>query len=186
MMNFFMGPHKKLLWPLLIFLGLVVFLYSQLNNPKTIKAHTQLNQMFPEFTRPNTLDATQNITLDQILGEPALINIWSTWCPQSQLEHLTLMKLFNQSIKIYGIPYKSDPVLVQEWLEKQGNPYQKVIHDEGELALNLGVTGTPETFLIDSNGRIVLHYSGLFTEAVWNEHFKPIYQKCLSPSKTKQ
>ena len=83
------------------------------------------------------------------------------------------MYLKSQGIPILGLNYKDEREDAIEWLNKYGNPYEDNIYDyKGSLALDLGVTGAPETFLI-INGQVVAHYQGEVNEMVWNEVFVP-------------
>ena len=90
------------------------------------------------------------------------------------VEHPYLSKLSNNGIKIIGLNYKDDRSDALVWLNKFDNPYDLIIHDfKGTLALDLGVTGAPETFLVN-NGKVVAHYQGEVNQIVWNEVFQPI------------
>jgi cytochrome c biogenesis protein CcmG/thiol:disulfide interchange protein DsbE len=84
------------------------------------------------------------------------------------------MYLNKQGIPILGLNYKDEKEDAINWLKKYGNPYKDNIHDyKGSLALDLGVTGAPETFLI-INGQVVAHYQGEVNETIWNDVFLPI------------
>ena len=90
------------------------------------------------------------------------------------VEHPYLSKLSKNGIKIVGLNYKDDRSDALVWLNKFDNPYDLIIHDfKGTLALDLGVTGAPETFLVN-NGKVVAHYQGEVNQTVWNEVFQPI------------
>ena len=85
-----------------------------------------------------------------------------------------IIKSLNNGIKIVGLNYKDDRSDALAWLNKFDNPYDLIIHDiKGTLALDLGVTGAPETFLVN-NGKVVAHYQGEVNQIVWNEVFQPI------------
>ena len=81
-----------------------------------------------------------------------LLNIWASWCSTCRLEHPILIDIAKrQHIPIYGIDYKDSRAQAITWLKQYGNPYQKIGFDEnGQAAINLGVYGTPETFIINS------------------------------------
>ena len=83
------------------------------------------------------------------------------------------MRLKEQGITIVGLNYKDDSEDAINWLSKYGNPYETIIYDfKGSLALDLGVTGAPETFLIN-DGKIVAHYQGEINEVIWSNVFIP-------------
>ena len=108
------------------------------------------------------------------LPDTYFLNVWASWCITCMVEHPYLSKLSNNGIKIVGLNYKDDRSDALAWLNKFDNPYDLIIHDfKGTLALDLGVTGAPETFLVN-NGKVVAHYQGEVNQTVWNEVFQPI------------
>jgi len=102
------------------------------------------------------------------------LNVWATWCVACLVEHPFLMELRNESrIKIYGLNYKDDRNKALKLLHKIGDPYEFSIFDkEGKLAIDLGVYGAPETFLIDNQGIIRVRHVGVLTQEVWEQKFK--------------
>jgi cytochrome c biogenesis protein CcmG/thiol:disulfide interchange protein DsbE len=126
---------------------------------------------FPKFEL-ETLTG-EKIFNSRIEGNDLLLNVWASWCITCRVEHPYLMNLKRQGIPILGLNYKDEREDAIEWLNKYGNPYEDNIYDyKGSLALDLGVTGAPETFLI-INGQVVAHYQGEVNEMVWNEVFVP-------------
>lgn len=106
-----------------------------------------------------------------------LINVWASWCITCRVEHGFLVNLSNQNIPIIGLNYKDEKEDAIEWIERFGDPYKFIIHDlKGELALDLGVTGAPETFLV-SNGTLIAHYRGEVNDMIWKDVFMPIIKK---------
>ena len=102
------------------------------------------------------------------------MNVWASWCITCLVEHPYLMELDKKGINIIGLNYKDEKIDALNWLEKYGNPYELIIHDlKGTLALDLGVTGAPETFLIE-DGRVVAHYQGEVNKRIWRDVFQPI------------
>ncbi|NCU88084.1 MAG: DsbE family thiol:disulfide interchange protein [Proteobacteria bacterium] len=94
-----------------------------------------------------------------------------------RIEHGFLVKLSSQGIPIMGLNYKDERIDAINWITKFGDPYKFIIHDlKGELALDMGVTGAPETFLIN-NGKIIAHYRGEVNEMIWSDVFSPIIKK---------
>ena len=106
-----------------------------------------------------------------------LINVWASWCITCRIEHGFLVKLSAKGIPIMGLNYKDERIDAINWITKFGDPYKFIIHDlKGELALDMGVTGAPETFLIN-NGKIIAHYRGEVNEMIWSDVFSPIIKK---------
>ncbi len=101
-----------------------------------------------------------------------LVNVWASWCGVCRQEHAYLKQLQQQGIAIVGLNYRDQRLSALNYLEQLGNPYLNVIFDpEGKLALDLGVIGTPETYLVTKSGKILYKHSGLFDDRVWQKHF---------------
>ena len=133
------------------------------------------NFALPEFNLEE-LDESRSIDSSD-LGDDYIINVWASWCITCRVEHPYLMSLNKKGVPIIGLNYKDERNDALEWLSKFGNPYERIIHDyKGTLALDLGVTGAPETFLVQ-NGKIIAHYQGEINESIWNEVFSPIIEE---------
>lgn len=165
-----------MLLPLVLFLGVAVFLYRGLYlNPAELPS-ALIDKPFPEFSLRH-VQSDRIITRADLLGKPALVNIWGTWCVACRVEHPVLNKLAQQGVVIYGVNYKDINADALKWLKDFHNPYQLNIRDdEGSLGLNLGVYGAPETFLIDSKGIIRHKFVGVVDETVWREKLAGLYQ----------
>jgi cytochrome c biogenesis protein CcmG/thiol:disulfide interchange protein DsbE len=84
----------------------------------------------------------------------------------------------NKQLQLIGLNYKDDPRAAKAWLKAHGNPYQLVLEDrDGKTAINYGVYGTPETFLIDPTGKIVAKQVGVLDSTHFKEHFLPRIQQ---------
>ena len=149
----------KILLKLLIISLPISFLFMffvLLNEDKQIPGADYREFDLPIFNLED-LDRKRVIKNTDIKGA-SIINIWASWCITCQIEHPYLMSLNKRGIPVIGINYKDERDDAINWLSKFGNPYQLIIHDnKGSLALDMGVTGAPETFLVN-NGKIVAHY----------------------------
>jgi cytochrome c biogenesis protein CcmG/thiol:disulfide interchange protein DsbE len=112
-------------------------------------------------------------------GKVSLLNVWASWCVPCLAEHPQLVELAKQGVPLYGINYKGDTAeAARRFLTKHGNPFVAVGADEtGMTAIDLGVYGVPETFIIDGYGHIVLRYPGPLTAEVIAEKIKPAMEK---------
>ena len=172
-----------LLLPLVIFLGVAVFLYRGLYLDPAELPSALIDKPFPEFSLRD-VQSDKLITRADLLGKPALVNVWGTWCVACRVEHPVLNKLAQQGVVIYGINYKDVNADALKWLKDFHNPYQLNIRDdEGSLGLNLGVYGAPETFLIDSQGIIRHKFVGVVDETVWREQLAGLYQGLVDEAK---
>ena len=168
----------KILLKLLIISLPISFLFMffvLLNEDKQIPGADYREFDLPIFNLED-LDSKRVIKNTDIKGA-SIINIWASWCITCQIEHPYLMSLNKRGIPVIGINYKDERDDAINWLSKFGNPYQLIIHDnKGSLALDMGVTGAPETFLVN-NGRIVAHYQGEINESIWNKVFAPVIEE---------
>ena len=164
--------------PLIIFVALILVLLTFLSEKEDQLESVLIDSTFPEFSIASLKDPKENLSKKDISELPALINVWATWCIACRIEHPFLMDLKKNSVlKIYGLNYKDEREDAIIWLKKYGNPYQKILHDyKGNLALDLGVTGAPETFLIN-DGKVVAHYQGEVNDQIWNDVFLPIIEE---------
>lgn len=178
-----------LVLPLLAFLVLAGFFLRDLLSKEEGKNELTLpspliNQPFPEFNLASVLDDQQTISRSDMLGKPALVNVWATWCVACRVEHPVLNKLSAQGVVIHGVNYKDDSVAAQKWLRDFHNPYQLNISDaDGRLGLDLGVYGAPETFLIDAAGVVRYKFIGVIDEKVWESDLSARYQALVEEVK---
>lgn len=139
-----------------------------------------LEKNIPNFRVP-TLDS-EKIFLESgdFIGHFSILNVWASWCASCIEEHKAWMKISQQdrSIFLYGLNYKDQKIAAQKWLEQHGNPYRKSgIDFLGDVAIDLGVYGTPETFVIDPSGKVLYRYVGVVTDDVWDHVLKPLIKK---------
>jgi cytochrome c biogenesis protein CcmG/thiol:disulfide interchange protein DsbE len=164
-----------LLLPFLIFCLLVWFFARGLRLEPQVLPSPLIDQPTPAFDLP---DLTQNKPLSKQIfrGQVSLLNVFASWCVSCLLEHPLLMELASQNkLTIIGLDYKDDRQVTLTLLRKYGNPYTYIGFDKlGATAVNWGVYGTPETFVIDQQGVIRYKYVGPITQAIWQTHIAPL------------
>ncbi len=135
----------------------------------------------PDFALPNLFEPLKSFTPKDFAGHVALINVWATWCYACAVEQPMLMKIKKQyHVPIYSIDYKDNPKDAKEFLERNGNPYVMTGCDlKGDTAIDFGVYGTPETFVIDPSGKIIYRYIGAISEKGWEETLYPLIKKYM-------
>jgi cytochrome c biogenesis protein CcmG/thiol:disulfide interchange protein DsbE len=108
-------------------------------------------------------------------GRWYLLNVWGTWCAECRREHDILLEIAGGGeIPIVGLNWKDDPAAAQQWLEQLGNPYSVIPADrEGRVAIDWGVYGAPETFLIDDRGVVRYKHVGALHPLAWESEFLP-------------
>lgn len=169
----------KLFLPLVVFVILAAIFfgverkvqtgdYSPTDLPSAL-----LDRPLPAFSLA-VLGTDQTLTREDILGQWFLLNVWATWCPTCHYEHPFLMELAERGARIYSVDYKDSATDAQRWLEDKGDPYVATLFDpQGKFGLDLGVTGAPETYLVDSRGIVRLRYQGALDQNVWATVFEP-------------
>ncbi|KAK0361041.1 hypothetical protein LTR94_024910 [Friedmanniomyces endolithicus] len=94
-------------------------------------------------------------------GRPMLVNMFASWCAPCRIEHPKLLELKARGVVIVGVAYKDDPKATQAFVDELGDPFSRILIDqEGRAGLDLGISGVPETFAVDAQGRIVAKQSG--------------------------
>ena len=161
--------NLKLIVPLLIFVLLMAFFWNGISRNPSRLASPLINHPVPDFTAQSLLDPSQHVTQSVFLGHPTLLAVFATWCSICRVEHPRLVDFHNQDgIHIVGLDYKDDRSAALNWLKAFGNPYDAIIFDpKGIIAINLGVYGTPEYFLIDSRGIIRAKIVGAILPQEW-------------------
>lgn len=167
--------------PLAIFVGLAgLFWYAlQTGDPSKLPS-ALIGKPVPEFALPpledlKGSDGTEMQSFaasDLAQGVPTIVNVFASWCVPCLEEHPMLMALAEDpDTRIYGINYKDDPASARRFLGRYGNPYTRVGTDRsGRTAIDFGVYGVPETFVISGDGRIAYRHVGPLTEeAIANE-----------------
>ena len=167
------------LLPLFAFAALAVLLFAgvKMNSGRDTSAIPSplVGKPTPAFSLPVLGDPKRRIGNADLRGRPYLLNVWGSWCPTCRDEHPHITALAKAGkVRVLGYNYKDAPEDAQAWLGQFGNPYELVIADEdGRAALDWGIYGAPETFLVDANGVVVWKYVGAIDEAVIREQIEP-------------
>ncbi len=176
-MNFL--KQLRLLIPLFIFFIIVIVLWRGLTlHPAEIPSPL-INKPAPEFQLPTLLGTKKIMTEKDFLGQVTLLNVWATWCEACAEEHALLLHLAkDEQVNFYGLNYKDDVDAAKKWLADYGNPYKIIAVDQdGKTAIEWGVYGTPETFVIDKHGIIRYKQIGSITVENWARDLKPMVEK---------
>ena len=130
----------------------------------------------PAFALESLGDPGWTVGSADFAGRPWLLNVWATWCVGCRQEHDALLAIAGQKrVPLMGLNWRDDRALALRWLAELGNPYGSVAYDpEGRTAIDWGVYGAPETFLIDGSGHVVKKHIGPITLDVWEREFLPL------------
>lgn len=164
--------------PIVLFLVLSLFLWRGLSlNPHELPS-VQLGKPLPAFLLPQLNQPSVLMHSNELRGQVFLLNVWASWCAACIEEQVFLMQLARKGVLIYGLNYKDDATNARLWLKQWGNPYTQIMSDvSGKTAIDLGVYGAPETFLIDKKGIIRYRHAGIIDEALWQKEIAPLMQK---------
>ena len=168
----------KFIVPFGLFALLGVFLYVGLHRDPSYVPSPLIGKPAPEFTLPSLQDPAYPVSSKDLAGRPWVLNVWGTWCAGCRQEHPVLLQIARQtSVPIIGLDWKDDATEAQRWLAELGNPYAAVAFDsEGRVAIDWGVYGAPETFLIGADGKLLYKHIAPMTLEVWAKEFEPRIQ----------
>ena len=158
-----------MLLPTLLAFTLGLFLYQGIGQDPNKMESSLIGLPLPNFNAQTLVSPSKNVTQADMLGQPALVNVWATWCPTCRAEHEFLLTIAKQeNIRIYGVNYHDQRPAAQQWLQDLGDPYVFSVFDpKGVLGINLGVVGAPETYLIDAQGIVIDKLTGELNERTW-------------------
>ncbi len=130
----------------------------------------------PAFSLESLGDPAWKVSSADFAGRPWLLNVWATWCVECRHEHETLLAIAKEDrLPMMGLNWLDDRALALRWLTQLGNPYVSVAFDpEGRTAIDWGVYGAPETFLIGADGTVLKKRVGIMTPEIWREEFLPL------------
>lgn len=170
---------KRFLLPLGLFACLVVVLafgiYNAPRNGKKEIVSPLLGKSAPGFTLPKLLEPGASFNSEALRGGWHLVNVWGSWCVECRAEHDTLLQIKAEGrVPIVGIDWKDEDSAAVAWLTQLGNPYETVVTDhEGRVAIDWGVYGAPESFLVDPQGVVVEKFIGPMSPDDWQSRFLP-------------
>ncbi len=129
----------------------------------------------PAFTLPLVGDANASFNSAEMKGQVWMLNIWAPWCVSCRQEHGFLMQIAQSGrIPIVGLNWKDKDREAELLLARTGSPYVAVPEDlDGRVGIDYGVTGTPETYIIDQAGIVQLKHVGPINPDVWKNKFEP-------------
>ncbi|ALG90521.1 MULTISPECIES: DsbE family thiol:disulfide interchange protein [Actibacterium] len=161
--------------PPLIFAALAgLFLYGMVREDPDALPSTRIGQQAPAMTVTPLGDSAPFTDADLQAPGVKLVNFWASWCGPCRAEHPILERLSDEGVTIYGINYKDEPEKALRFLEELGDPYAAIVADgTGRTALEWGVYGVPETFVIDGSGKVILRFAGPMTTQVLEKTIRP-------------
>lgn len=173
------GLRRRLayLLPLAVFLALVAYFWSGLGRDPHQLPSVLIDRPLPQFALPPIAGRDHGLATEDLIGQVSLLNIFGSWCAACRIEHPFLMRLQAAgAVPIFGINWREkDRFAGPRWLQQHGDPYTRIGDDpESRAAIALGVTGAPETFVIDRHGVIRYKHVGPITADVWATTLQPL------------
>jgi cytochrome c biogenesis protein CcmG, thiol:disulfide interchange protein DsbE len=179
----------------LIIVGMlsVVFLFRLFSGDTTKLPSVLIAKPVPDFNLSGIPNFTQNGVIvpgfssaDLKSGKVSIVNMFASWCPECRQEHDILLKLGkDERINLFGFDYKDEPEKARKFLESFGNPYKAVgVDRKGAAAIDWGLYGVPETFIISGDGRILYKKVGPMSEETLKSEIMPEIEKALDKPKS--
>lgn len=168
---------KRYLLPLALFLALISTLALGLKRPDPQDIPSPLvGKPVPSFTLTQLNDDKKWVKPTDFKGKVWLLNVWASWCTSCRKEHQVLVDLAAKKlVPIVGFNYQDQRAAGVDWLKQHGDPYLVTIFDaDGQVGMDLGIIGVPETFVIDQRGVIRFKYAGPLTADVVNNKLLPL------------
>lgn len=163
--------------PFVLFALLAGFLFRGLYLTPSLIESPLIGKTAPAFSLPALDDPAEQIGTSDFGDRYVLLNVWGTWCIECRREHGYLMDLADNGVTIFGLNWKDERSAALEWLKVLGNPYTAIATDDvGDVAIDYGVYGAPETFLIGPDKKILAKQTGVMTPEVWNSEFLPLIE----------
>ncbi len=176
------GPRRRLrvshALPLILFVALTIALgWGLTQNPREIPS-VLIGKPVPEFTLPPVQGRPLGLASAHLKGSVSLVNVFASWCTACRDEHPIFMQLKVQDvIPIHGLNYKDRPDDAARWLDMLGDPYARTGADrDGRVAIDWGVYGVPETFVIGKDGRIAYKHIGAVTPEILQTTIMPLIE----------
>lgn len=175
-----MNNRVKLFIPIAFFLVMAGLLWFGLGRDPNVVPSALVNRPMPEFSMPNLYETAASYSKRDLAGQVAIVNVWGSWCPPCHAEHPVLLDMSERDpdLLFAGVSYDYSQEEDREFLRERGNPFDiNIVDADGSLRLDLGVTGAPETFIVDPGGIIRYRHIGAIDHNVWEERFAPLIRQ---------
>ncbi len=168
-----------LLLPLVLFFGLVLAFAVRLDRDPSKIPSALIGKSVPVFSLPPVKGRELGLSNTDLNGEVSLVNIFASWCVACREEHPLLMQLkAGRAMPVHGLNYKDEPDNAARWLNSMGDPYTRTGADrDGRVAIDWGVYGVPETFVVSRDGRIAYKHIGPLTAKDLDGTVLPLVRK---------
>ena len=164
--------------PLLALAVLVTVFFFGLDRDPSLLPSMLIGKPVPAFQLPSVFKGQPGLRSSDLKGAPMLLNVFASWCISCRIEHPLLLELKSRGFVIEGLDWKDEPSAGADYLRDNGDPYAKVGNDRsGRTGIDLGVSGVPETFIIDRLGRVRYKQVGPISADDWKKTIAPLIQE---------
>jgi cytochrome c biogenesis protein CcmG/thiol:disulfide interchange protein DsbE len=170
------------LLPALVFIALAWAFWRGIGRDPSLVPSALIDKPAPAFALPPLVAGKPGLASADLKGKPALVNVFASWCVPCRAEHPLLMRLVAAGATLYGIDYKDKAEDARQWLGELGDPYARLGADStGRVAIDWGVYGVPETFVVDGAGTIRYKQVGPLDDAAVDGTILPLLKRLAQP-----
>ena len=157
------------------FVYALMAIQSGKTNPSVVPS-VLIGKPAPEFSLPAPAGFENGLATADLKGKVTIVNVFASWCPPCHVEHPLLIELAKETdIQLFGLNYKDKDEKLAAWFKEAGNPFARIGADrDGRVAIEWGVYGVPETYILDRDGRIVYRHVGPLTQALLRDDIRPL------------
>lgn len=165
--------------PLLAFAVLAVYFALGMGRDPSALPSVLIDRPAPAFSLPAIEGRAAGLSSESFQGQVTLLNVFASWCVSCRIEHPQLLKIAaTREAQLVGLNWKDKPGDGARWLAELGDPYAAIGNDaDGRVAIDYGVSGAPETFVIDKKGRIRSKFVGPITADIWEAELRPLVRR---------
>jgi cytochrome c biogenesis protein CcmG/thiol:disulfide interchange protein DsbE len=165
--------------PVVGFAGIIGIFALSLGRDPNLLPSTLIGKKVPEFALPPVKGRTLGLASTNLVGEVSLVNVFASWCVACRAEHPLFMQLaHDKTVPVHGLNYKDAPDDAAQWLNTMGDPYTRTGADlDGRVAIDWGVYGVPETFVVGADGVIAYKQIGAITEEALGSTILPLVER---------
>lgn len=164
--------------PVALFAVLIAVFGIGLTKDPSVIPSQLIDRPLPQFALPGLTADAPGLASRELVGKPQLLNVFASWCAACPQEHPMLTRIAAEGVPVNGIAWKDQPADSAAWLAQLGNPYARIGSDPGaRTGIDLGVTGVPETFVVDKRGRVRYKQIGPIDAEAWETILKPMLDK---------
>lgn len=160
--------------PLYFFISIATLMVIKFFNPSHATS-SLVGTPIKKFSLPSSVFPASNFTSTKLKNQLSIINFFASWCNYCRMEHDFLLSLKKKSIPIYGIAVRDNPAHLKKFLTSHNNPYKDIGNDQlGQVAMEFGIKGFPETIVINQEGIIIYHTKGALTKKLYEKDIEPL------------